>query len=78
MNRQQAKYRPFKNQNECWAEMQKHQPLGWIKDIFGIYNIIYVQENGITIHNGTSNVFFSFKNALNMKFIDGTPFGIKE
>lgn len=71
------KYRPFKDAEECWEEMQKHQPFGWIEDIFGIYNIIYVQENGITIHNCTSNVF-SFKNALNMKFIDGTPFGIKE
>ena len=25
-------YRPFKNAEECWQEMQKHQPFGWIKD----------------------------------------------
>ena len=24
-------YRPFKSQEECWNEMQKHQPFGWIK-----------------------------------------------
>lgn len=24
-------YRPFANAEECWAEMQKHQPFGWIK-----------------------------------------------
>ena len=58
--------------------MQKHKPIGWIKNIMGIYNIIHVQENTITTHNGTSNVTFSFKSAFNMKFADGTPFGIKE
>ena len=26
------KYRPFKNQEECWKEMLKHQPFGWIKN----------------------------------------------
>lgn len=24
----EPKYRPFKNQNECWEEMLKHQPFG--------------------------------------------------
>ena len=24
-------YRPFKDAEECWAEMQKHQPFGWVK-----------------------------------------------
>lgn len=74
----EPKYRPFKNQNECWEEMQKHKPIGWIKNTMGIHNIIHIQENTITTHNGTSNVVFSFKNAFNMKFADGTPFGIKE
>ena len=23
-------YRPFKNQEECWDEMMKHQPFGWL------------------------------------------------
>ena len=74
----EPKYRPFNNTEECFEEMQKHKPIGWIKNIMGIYNIIHVQENTITTHNGTSNVVFSFKNAFNMKFADGTPFGIKE
>ena len=72
------KYRPFKNQNECWEEMQKHKPFGWIKDIISNHNVIHIQKEGITTHNGTSNVNFSFRNAFNMKFADGTPFGIKE
>ena len=25
------KYRPFINAEECWQEMQKHQPFGWVK-----------------------------------------------
>ena len=29
----EPKYRPFKNAEECWEEMQKHQPFGWVKDI---------------------------------------------
>lgn len=24
------KYRPFANADECWQEMQKHQPFGWV------------------------------------------------
>ena len=24
-------YRPFKDAEECWQEMQKHQPFGWVK-----------------------------------------------
>lgn len=59
--------------------MQKHQPVGWIKDLFGIYNILNVQEDKITIHNGTSNVVVSFKNVFDyMEFADGASFGIKE
>lgn len=27
----EPKYRPFKDAKECWAEMQKHQPFGWVK-----------------------------------------------
>ena len=29
----EPKFRPFKNAEECWNEMQKHQPFGWVKDI---------------------------------------------
>ena len=27
----EPKYRPFKDAEECWAEMQKHKPFGWVK-----------------------------------------------
>lgn len=29
----EPKYRPFQNAEECWEEMQKHEPFGWIKAI---------------------------------------------
>ena len=25
------RYRPFRTQEECWQEMLKHQPFGWLK-----------------------------------------------
>ena len=28
----EPKYRPFKDAEECWAEMLKHHPFGWVKD----------------------------------------------
>ena len=28
----EPKYRPFTNADECWQEMLKHQPFGWVKD----------------------------------------------
>lgn len=27
----ETKYRPFKDIEECWQEMQKHQPFGWVR-----------------------------------------------
>ena len=27
----EPKYRPFKDMDECWQEMLKHQPFGWVK-----------------------------------------------
>ena len=27
----EPKYRPFESAEECWAEMQKHHPFGWVR-----------------------------------------------
>lgn len=63
----QPKYRPFRTKEECWNEMLKHQPFGWIKRS-GIYlNIISV--------SGDCSYDDHFKTVT---FADGTPFGIKE
>lgn len=44
-------YRPFKNQEECWNEMLKHQPFGWIysKNRSCYYCIISVEEDRIEL-----------------------------
>ena len=36
------KYRPFKNKKECWEEMLKHQPFGWVKDGSRMCNVINI------------------------------------
>lgn len=72
------KYRPFKNKKECWEEMLKHQPFGWVKDMSRMCNIINIGEDGIIANTDVSNTWYDFEGSFNLKFIDGTPFGIKE
>ena len=72
----EPKYRPFKSQEECWEEMLKHQPFGWIKRINGndLCSINSVNCGGIT-----TLVYYRFSISFEQfTFIDGTPFGIKE
>ena len=72
----EPKYRPFKNQEECWQEMQKHQPLGWVKnECDNIFNIIAIFKESVKL-NGC-DTYYS-KCCKQFKFIDGTPFGIKK
>lgn len=72
----EPKYRPFKNREECWQEMLRHQPLGWIKNECGnIFNIIAIFKDSIKL-----NECRTYYDDLceQFKFIDGTPLGIKE
>ena len=74
-----SKYRPFNDAEECWQEMLKHQPFGWLKDdVVQLYNIINIKTAGITVNNGISNCNYNFKNVFNLTFADGTPFGVEE
>lgn len=73
----EPKYRPFNNARECWEEMKKHQPFGWLSNGELLFNIISIGA-GITIHNCISNCGYSFKSAVSLTFADGTPFGILE
>lgn len=64
----EPKYRPFKAKEECWKEMQNHQPFGWIKDKEGQYrHVMSVRDESDFAH-----WFAAYT------FIDGTPFGINE
>ena len=81
------KYRPFKNAEECWAEMLKHQPFGWLKDKDSeLRNIQALTEKMSTIADGVYlrginliNGWHVFEEAVKeYTFADGTPFGIVE
>ena len=72
----EPKYRPFKTQEECWNEMLKHQPFGWIRNKINrtMIHISFAHGDYVmlaTDTRGLGNVFNKFE------FIDGTPFGIE-
>lgn len=82
----EPKYRPFYNAEECWAEMQKHQPFGWLKSkkngrfrcIGEVYwsdkfeTVCVVLSTSESISRSSDSVFDEYT------FADGTPFGIRE
>lgn len=68
-------YRPFKNKEECWEEMQKHQPFGWVKYKENI--ILHVNELSLNCVLIGKNYYFK-EAKEEFTFADGTPFGIKE
>ena len=71
------KYKPFKTQEECWNEMLKHQPFGWVKSPRGeLFCIDKVFEEGIVYKH--SSCHFNEYLEGQYSFVDGTPFGIKE
>ena len=74
----EPKYSPFKDADECWQEMQKHQPFGWVKckedGSLGLITLIISEEN-IFINGVGCN---SERTMRGFTFADGTPFGILE
>ena len=54
----EPKYRPFKNAEECWEEMQKHQPLGWVNYNGYRANIAAVMGSAITFVNNKGYTLF--------------------
>ncbi len=72
----QPTYRPFKDAEECWNEMQKHQPFGWVQNDVIISPIIGIQNNSIWLPI-RDNVSYE-KMLKGFTFADGEPFGVKE
>ena len=73
----EQKYRPFKTQEECWNEMLKHQPFGWVKAPDGkFFCIDMVFDDGI-VYKYSSCKFDEYLKGQ-YSFVDGEPFGIKE
>ena len=74
----EPKFRPFKNAEECWQEMQKHQPFGYTYDRFnGIRDCITkVATTGVSYDTPT---VISFEEVFDkFVFADLVPFGVKE
>ena len=82
----EPKYRPFKTNEECWAEMQKHQPFGWLKSkkngrfhcIGEVYwsdkfeTVCIVLSTSESLSRRSDSVFDEYT------FVDGAPFGVME
>lgn len=79
----ESKYRPFETKEECWEEMLKHQPFGWLKakesksvaligNVYMDKEVLIVWATNERNSNSASKVFNKYV------FADGTPFGIKE
>ena len=83
----ESKYRPFKTKEECWQEMQKHHPFGWV--IHKHENFLHIAlvyscdsnscDSGDRVGLSHAAISIDFEQMLKeFKFADGTPFGIKE
>ena len=82
----EPKYRPFKTKEECWNEMLKHQPFGWLKskkngrfhcigEVCGSdeFETVYVAlSTSESLSRSSDSMFEQYT------FVDGTPFGTKE
>ena len=75
-------YRPFKNAEECWQEMQKHQPFGWIKDKedghYTMVTTVDAAEGGNCISISGDHLWTLSETMCDYTFADGEPFGINE
>ena len=79
----EPKYRPFIDNKECWNEMLKHQPFGWVKTM-NAENDYYIIDGALYSENSDCSVVtmagesYDYKEMLDIYlFADGTPFGIK-
>ena len=82
----EPKYRPFKTNEECWNEMQNHQPFGWLKSkkdgrLRCIGEVSWSDEFE-TVHIALSTGESLSRSANSMfdeyTFADGAPFGVIE
>ena len=85
----EPKYRPFKTKEECWEEMLKHQPFGWVKyketGTYIMISTIYSTTTDHLLHVTNPQEVsidcceYSFSGTFdNFCFADDTPFGIKK
>lgn len=75
----EQKYRPFKDSEECWTEMKKHQPFGLIKgkedEHHSLITSIIADEEEVYINSIGGFVLDEIME--HYTFADGLPFGVK-
>lgn len=72
----EPKYRPFKDAKECWAEMLKHQPFGWLKST--LFKDLALVQRVTTLYVEINRDIIDYKDTLEkFTFADCTPFGVK-
>ena len=82
----EPKYRPFKTKEECWNEMLKHQPFGWLKSkkngrFHCIGEVLWSDEfKTVNIALSTSESLSRSSDSVfdEYTFADGAPFGVIE
>lgn len=79
----EPKYRPFKNADECWQEMLKHEPFGWVRNKFNHNGVIATiicldSRKEFRIHTNFNHGNTSEDMINSFIFADGAPFGVKE
>ena len=74
----ESKFRPFANAEECWVEMCKHHPFGWVKTNSGTHRLIVLIDKE-RLMMGAQNTEWSYQTLFNEEFtfVDGIPFGVK-
>lgn len=73
----EPKYRSFANAEECWNEMQKHQPFGWVRskdDGSRALITLMISERDISINSISG--FTMYELMEKFTFNDGAVFGI--
>lgn len=72
----EVKFRPFKDAEECWAEMQKHQPFGWVKST--LFKDLALVKRVTTLYVEINRDIIDYKDALEkFTFADDNNFGVK-
>lgn len=72
----ESEYRPFKDAEECWAEMLKHESFGWVKST--LFKDLALVQRVTTLYVEINRDIIDYKDTLEkFTFADGTPFGVK-
>ena len=72
----EQKYLPFKDAEECWQEMLKHKPFGWVKST--LFKDFALVKRVTTLYVEINRDIIDYKDALEkFTFADDNNFGVK-